>query len=344
MIIILIFNEDFFYQSILETDDESIIDSVIENKSKSYHSIDVHRKGKLRAIKCIQREHELYQFQRNLLNNFLSKIPLPDNVCGFVKNRSYRHFLMPHIWEADKNRYYLRLDIKDFFDSIDEVKIRESLTEYITINNEKVNEKIINTIIGLATLDGCLPQGGVTSPALSNLVFRRLDVRIRDYCRKLDVTYTRYADDLLFSSKNERIFDGFFTKMMVNILKSKNFILNRKKLKRGISEISLNGFVVGRNIRISRSKKKDITNFLYVYRKGGIPTSINDLISRLQSTKFYFREHDFKTKYNIINYLAGYRSMLIDWLPEEVSDPFYKDVKKLLEEINIILKRVENLP
>lgn len=49
------------------------------------------------------------------------------------------------------------------------------------------------------TQNDSLPQGAPTSPALSNLVFAPLDMQILDFCRQRSITYTRYADDMIFS-------------------------------------------------------------------------------------------------------------------------------------------------
>jgi RNA-directed DNA polymerase len=94
---------------------------------------------------------------------------------------------------------------------------------------------------------------------------------------------------MLFSSEDEKKLDEFFVKMISNILKSKGFLLNRKKIKRGISEISLNGFVVGENIRISRKKRSDINQFIFEYEKNGVSKNINVLINRLNNCNFYYR-------------------------------------------------------
>src|SRR5258708_30516670 len=52
---------------------------------------------------------------------------------------------------------------------------------------------------GLCCLDDRLPQGAPTSPALSNIVCRRLDARIAGFCRACDCRFTRYADDIAIS-------------------------------------------------------------------------------------------------------------------------------------------------
>lgn len=273
----------------------------------------------------------------------MNEIPLPDNVCGFVKKRSYRDFLVPHVNKTSKNRFYLRLDIKNFFDSISDKKVRYTLQEYITINDNVENKEVLEDIIDIVTLNGSLPQGAVTSPVISNIVFRRLDIRIRKYCNKLNVTYTRYADDMLFSCHSDRLFDSFFVKMITKILKDEDFILNRKKIKKGKSFISLNGFVVGKNIRLSRKKKQDINRFIFLYEKGGNPKDIIELINRLNNSEFYYRTRNFESKSSIINYLAGFRSMLINWIPDNSDDNWKKDVESLICRLEKIITKVEYL-
>ncbi|MCM3124432.1 MULTISPECIES: reverse transcriptase family protein [unclassified Mesobacillus] len=325
-------------------DNLGIIESTLDTKSQAYTEMMIYRKGKQREIKSLKKNSDLYLLQKRLAENFLNNIPLPNNVCGFVKNNSYKDFLLPHnIKDRNKTRYYLRLDIADFFNSISEEKVRKTIDEYITINNEEEKNSIISAIVGLVTFNGCLPQGGVTSPVISNLVFRRIDLRIRNYCDKLGIIYTRYADDMLFSANRENLHKGSFIKMLINILKGSGFVLNRKKIKRGINFISLNGFVVGNNVRISRSKRKEINRFIYNYEKGGIPKTATELLSKLNGEIFSSRIKPFETKTDIIHYLAGYRSFLILWLPENKEDNWYRESTKLLDKINKIIKRLESL-
>lgn len=335
--------KEVFYKVVLGIDEENGFKEAISDKEQNYQKINVSRKGKLREIQCIDSNKELYRLQSNLTKNFLNKISLPENVCGFVKGRSYKDFLVPHINSSQTDRYYLRLDIKNFFDSITEEKLKQILTEYITIPNDEEKQQVLKDILDIVTLNGTLPQGGVTSPVLSNIVFRKLDIRIRQYCRKLNITYSRYADDMLFSSRSEKLFNGFFIKMIVKILKSSGFTLNRKKIKKGTSYISLNGFVVGKNIRISRKKRQDINQFIFLYEKDGNPRDTKELIRRLGSVEFNYRKKGFHSNYSIINYLAGYRSMLISWLPEELDEKWYQEAKKLLDKIEKMIEKIECL-
>ena len=77
------------------------------------------------------------------------------------------------------------------------------LDSFISIVKDRRAAAILTS---LCTLQGRLPQGAVTSPALSNICFAAMDQKISDLCDSMRVTYTRYADDLTFSSDNfERI-------------------------------------------------------------------------------------------------------------------------------------------
>lgn len=77
-----------------------------------------------------------------------------------------------------------------------------------------------------------------------NIVFRELDIRIQKYCRKYDIIYTRYADDLLFSGYNSILLKKTFYKGIEKIVGSRGFQINYLKTKRAKEYISLNGFVI----------------------------------------------------------------------------------------------------
>ncbi|WP_449355183.1 reverse transcriptase family protein [Virgibacillus natechei] len=284
MIIIFIYKENFFYDYVLNNSVEQINKAISDNKELNYYTVKAPKKNGVRVLNCIRNNTTLYHLQSSLKNNFLNKIPIAEPVYGFVKERSYSNFLAPHIWENNQERFYLRLDIKDFFGSINADSLKEVLKYYFKAD-DKASREMVEILIEIISLNDALPQGAVTSPVVSNIVFRQLDLRIQKYCKKLNVTYSRYADDLLFSSTNNRIHKSFFTKMISAILKSRNFKINASKTKYSITEISLNGFVVGSNIRISRGKLRDLKRVLFIYHDKK-PNRINDFLYLLNSNDF----------------------------------------------------------
>ena len=94
------------------------------------------------------------------------------------------------------------LDIKDFFPSIKRGAIETAL---LGCSSElKGNKDLREAVLWAVTRHDALPQGAPTSPTLSNLVFRRLDYRLAALARAYKASYTRYADDLYFSSDENR--------------------------------------------------------------------------------------------------------------------------------------------
>ena len=92
------------------------------------------------------------------------------------------------------------MDIKDFFPSITSEIIKDTFSHLLSFDTDEEKEKILELISEICTYEGVLPQGVPTSPVISNIVMTRIDQRITKYCQILGITYTRYADDMLFSS------------------------------------------------------------------------------------------------------------------------------------------------
>lgn len=341
---IFIYKENFFYKYLLKDSLEEINEQ-IEVKQDCYYTIKIPKKNGLRVLNCIKNDTLLFDIQTSLKDNFLNKIPIAENAYGFVKEQSYRDFLAPHIWENNEQRFYLRVDIKDFFGSINR-KTLIKVFKYYFKADDKASKEMLNFLIEIISLNDVLPQGAVTSPVVSNIIFRQLDIRIQRYCKKLDVKYSRYADDLLFSSTSKRLNDPFFIKMISVILRSLNFKINSSKTKMAESEISLSGFVVGENIRISRSKMRDINRILFI-NQDQKPTNIADFLHLLNSNKFQSRIHAnnnyFLTKKNLLNYLNGYRSFLISWLPENKFSADFEKNKKYIRKLEKLIFRINNM-
>jgi len=142
-----------------------------------------------------------------VLDNILAKVPLHTAAHGFIPGRSIVSNAQPHVGKA----VVINLDLKNFFPSISLPRIKgvfrelgyseqlattlglvctETPVEEVSVDGEK---------FFVATGDRALPQGAPSSPALTNILCRRLDARVQSCAAKLGFVYTRYADDLTFS-------------------------------------------------------------------------------------------------------------------------------------------------
>ena len=188
----------------------------------------------------------------------------------------------PHLNSA----IVVKLDLKDFFPSIGFTRIR-GYFEYIGFNPG------IATILALIstdsprvklTLDGAskfiamgergLPQGACTSPALANLITTPLDGRLAGLSRALDSiwTYTRYADDLTFSCRDENADVGRLLKAIERIVGDEGFRINEAKtaVMRSPSRQVVTGLLVGDEIRLSRRDLRRLRAFLHRCEKDGM--------------------------------------------------------------------------
>lgn len=146
-----------------------------------------------------------------VLDRLLANAALHPGAHGFVKGRSIVSNALPHVGQD----VVINLDLKNFFPSIAMPRIKgvfaqmgyseqlattlallctEAATEQVSVDGEQYF---------VACGERALPQGAPSSPALTNILCRRLDARLSGCAAKLGFTYTRYADDLTFSAPGE---------------------------------------------------------------------------------------------------------------------------------------------
>lgn len=304
----------------------------------------------------------LMKVHDKLLSDFLSKIPLNNAAKAYVSHKSYLDFLEPH----RNNYHFIRLDLKNFFHSISKELIKESFADYFHEDflGEDKKQTLLDSFVNLVTFKipdisnnktfsnrFILPMGFKTSPAISNIIFRKIDIIIEDYCSRNNVIYSRYADDMLFSSKTntETVKDPFmaifaqtkdntrlgfihsdrFLNEISTIVNISKFKLNLKKIVKGTSIISLNGYTVeGSNysdeqgsIRISNKKTQIISKLVYEIKKNGSPEEIMTKVYGFKVSRKYFSYQPIKKEHaeryckdQLINKLTGYRAYLISIL------------------------------
>lgn len=339
-----ILSKDFLIENVIKYDENQVY-ATIMNKLSYYRQTKIPKKKGIRIIYDIEKNSELYYMQKNLQKNFLSKVPLPICVKGFCKETSYNDFLKEHL----NRKYYIRIDIKDFFDSITSQKIQENLQDLV-----KTNE-IIRIITNLCIYEDTLPQGAVTSPTISNIVFRRIDQRIIKYCQKFDVIYTRYADDLLFSSNKIDFKENkWFYKKIKYILNQNGYKTNYSKKHIEKNQLCIGGFVVKEQISLSRNKLKNINKILYFFKDKSIKDKYvidKGIFNRnylIDINELKLLNSNGKSKYfsmtiELLNYLCGYRSFLINIVnSNELDNGKVKNLKRKISYIEKIVKNINN--
>ena len=175
------------------------------------------RGGGFRKLNIPSRE--LRTIQEKILRKILEKISMPECLHGGRKGKSIITNASQHL----KQKFILKIDVKDFFPSIRFEKIGKIFLDL------GFNRGISNYLRFLTTMDYCLPQGAPTSPLLSNLAFLHIDKDLYNLSRKCRLKYTRYFDDIAISGN--RIPDSL-EKKFYKIIEIKGFKINYKKSKK----------------------------------------------------------------------------------------------------------------
>lgn len=216
---------------------------------KYYKTYEIPKKsGRNRTIS--QPNKKLKGFQSWVLRNILDKVKVSDSCKGFEKGSSTVENALPH---RGANTV-LSMDLKDFFPTI-------TIQRVFSIFKVFGYSDLISTILAnITTYAGALPQGSPCSPKLANLSAWKLDLRIQGYVGKRGMNYTRYADDLTFSSLNPSNVVKIIP-MIKEIIESESFFVNHSKTRiAGSSRAKIvTGLVIsGENIGVGKQKYKRI--------------------------------------------------------------------------------------
>lgn len=150
-------------------------------------------------------------------------------------------------------KYLLNIDIANFFSSVNFGRVQG----YFNKSQEFLFSKEVSTIISqLVCYDKKLPQGAPTSPIISNLIFNIVDLRILSLAKKYKLSYTRYADDMSFSTNNRAFQTDYinFIQELRNLLENSGFEINENKtrLEYYSSRQEVTGLTVNKKINVSR--------------------------------------------------------------------------------------------
>lgn len=213
------------------------------------------RSGKLRTISAPTQQ--LKKIQKAILSNFLYKFRPHPSSHGFFFNQSPKTNAEVHLG----SRLVLNVDLKDFFPSIRLTRIKK-LFEYL--NTNKSLQLTTEDLIALTKLCGTyshgLPQGAPTSPMITNLICLQMDKQLTELALNEGYTYTRYADDITFSTENLTKDIGSLYKPISQIVRSHGFKLNRDKSRilRPHRRQEITGVVINKQLTTSKRYRRNL--------------------------------------------------------------------------------------
>lgn len=240
--------------------------TISNNKEKNYQTFKIKkRNGKTRTI--YEPNTNLKIIQKNILHNILEDRYISKHAKAYKKGISLKDNARIH---TNKDMV-LKLDIKDFFNNITFMQV------YCTCFPEKYFPKSIGTLLtNLCTYQDKLPQGAPTSSYISNIVMLDFDIKIGEYCKENNISYTRYCDDMTFSgnfSKKEiiNLVESELNKLGLSLNKEKITLITKK------SRQVVTGIVVNEKMQVNKDYRKNIRKDVFFIKKYGLPSHMNYL-------------------------------------------------------------------
>ncbi len=229
----------------------------LKKKKKGFREINAPI-GRLKAIQRNLNQHlqgVYMHLKPNCATGFVLHLRGSKLKANIVENA------LPHIGK----KYVLNMDIQDFFSSISDKRIYNLFRE----SPFSFNAQIATALTYLVTLNNCLPQGAPSSPILSNLACLQLDEKLTNFANQNNWNYTRYADDLTFSSNEP------FTSAQIDFIKKllvlEGFEPNEKKFRVRTSNKKqlVTGLVVNEKVNLDRKMLKKTRAMLHDLRFNG---------------------------------------------------------------------------
>lgn len=249
------------------------------------------KNGKLREISAPNRNlKDILYYLNMMLGEVYQASP---SAMGFVKGRSIVDNAKLHIGQ----NYVLNLDLSDFFTSISQSRVCKRLQLAPFNFNEDVAKIISGLCCKKVVKDQkkgyALPQGAPTSPLLTNAVCDFLDKKLRRLSFSHGVKYSRYADDMTFSSMhNVYQEDSDFMKSLFSFIEEERFTVNPEKTrlqKRGERQ-EVTGLTVNDKVNTAHKYTRELRNILYMWEKYGYKDAYASFYRHYKATKGHVKK------------------------------------------------------
>lgn len=239
------------------------------------------------------------------VNEILKALYSPsDYAMGFSEGRS----VVTNATIHKGQNYIFNIDLKDFFPSIEQFRVWKRLQ----LKPFNFPKQIANIIAGLCAMRQVrividetkvhdndkkfkyvLPQGSPVSPIITNMVCDTLDRRLAGLAGRFGLHYSRYADDITFSSAHYVYApNGKFRTELCRLITEQGFTINEDKtrLQKLGSRQEVTGVIVSQKLNVTKTYVRDIRNILYIWDRYGYAAAMSKFLPRYKAVKGHVKK------------------------------------------------------
>ena len=304
------------------------------------------------GIRCIHAPNSDLKIVLKCIDILLRSVYIPHpNAFAFIESKNIVDNAKMHT----NKRFVYNIDLKDFFYSFDYNRVKMALYKTpFNLNTSKEKEEIAYWISILTTckINGkqVLPQGSPASPVLTNIICTRFDDKLNRLSREFSLNYSRYADDITFSS-DKQVFHGKFLRKLNGIIESEGFMINDSKVRlqnQGERQV-VTGITVNKGTNVSHEYIQELRMYLYYIEQYGLNKAlgyflndkrnnqVNNSSSLDKINESYFQK-TLKGKLNFLSMVKGKSDPVYSKLSNRYNELFPDQKTSFMEHIALICR------
>lgn len=178
---------------------------------------------------------ELKDLHNRIHTRIFGNITLPKHVQGCVRGRG-------NITNAKLHKgklFKFHTDLRSYFDYVTNAQVYQALSDL------GYSQKVSHYLTKITTHKGHLTQGPPTSPFLANIAALRMDKQILQLCKENGITYSRFVDDLCFSSQMDF---KHLVPDIIRIINEAGYLIGYRKTKYKKGSLEITGCDIRNNI------------------------------------------------------------------------------------------------
>jgi RNA-directed DNA polymerase len=264
---------------------------VARSASFRYKTYDIPKKRDPKLKRTINHPaRELKLLQRWIVKSVVSRLPIHRCATAYKKGSS----VLKNARRHRRTKYLLKIDFHDFFPSLTGRDVISLLRRNASALRELVSGTTdFDLIRRLVCKNDRLTIGAPSSPSLSNAIMFTLDTAIFERCRKQGVTYTRYADDLYFSTNKQETLSPLLAEIRKMLSREKHPSLTVNEQKTAFSSRKRRKVVTGLvltpegAVSVGRDKIRHVRSLVFQGMQGKLSpeemASLRGMLSYIQS-------------------------------------------------------------